>query len=109
MAEKPEDNRDVFEKALDDEAAFMNSPQQKALKKKIEEEQFDRGMRGIGGTAAGLAAYAIGRKLIRKRLPHFDDQVRILPPLVASVGGGVAGRLSGGPYPATEAKKKRRK
>lgn len=109
MAKKQkEDNRDVFEKALDDRDSFQSKRAQRELDRALKDEEFNAGMRGLAGGALGALAYGIGRKAIRRYRPKFDEGMRILPPVAMTTAGGIAG-VASGDYPASEAKRRRRR
>jgi len=105
---KKEDNRDIFEKALDERDSFQNREQQKKLDRALKDEEFNAGMRVLAGGALSALTYGVGRKVIRRFKPKFDEGIRILPPVAMTTAGGIAGAATGD-YPASEAKRRRRR
>ena len=108
MASKKEDNRDIFETALEEREAFERDAKQLKYKAKREKEFHEANMRGILGGALGLGVYALGRKLIRKRVPKFDEGIYTIPPIAATSAGALAA-VETGSYPAAEAERRHKK
>jgi hypothetical protein len=105
---KKEDNRDIFDKALDEQDSFRSRREQKKLERALKDEEFNSGMRTLAGGALGALAYGAGRGAIRRFKPKFDEGMRILPPVAMTTAGGIIGAATGD-YPASEAKRNRKR
>lgn len=100
-----EDNRDVFEKALDERYSFSKSREQRALDQALDDEEYDRGVRSVIGGAAGFGSYLLARKVAKKLYPRLGREEEILIPIGAFGGGVLAGRSTGS-YPLSDREKK---
>ena len=103
-----EDNRDVFEKALDERYSFSKSREQRALDQALHDEEYDKSARSVIGGAAGFGAYLLARKAAKKLAPRLVKREPIFLP-IGAFGGGVLAGHSTGSYPLSDREKKLRR
>jgi hypothetical protein len=108
MASKKEDNRDIFEKALQENAAQRDEIEQQRryyLRKKFP-EQMDKGDRGYanltGGTIGAILGAALGKGVAgrlkkRPKRDYLDNDYPLYSRAQTAglIGGGTAGAIGG--------------
>lgn len=116
---KKDDARDVWEKVLDEDDAWRKAnpnaprkagPNAKKIRDQENREGFETMLRTLGGGAAGMAAYALGRKAVRVMSRGRKAKVGDFNPLSPVAAGvvGAAAAQAGGDYPLGEERRRRR-